>query len=69
MSWGFYRIYPVVKPDTGEFSGTIDPYNEYYLVAYLANITSEESNSKVRNFPHHSELKFLKVLLLGCPVF
>ena len=50
----FYRIYPVVKPDTGEFSGNIAPYNEYYLVAYLANITSEESDSKVRNLkPHH----------------
>ena len=41
------RIFPVVNPNTGEFSGNIAPYNEYYLVAYLANMTAEESNSKV----------------------
>lgn len=34
------RIYPVVDPNTGVFSGTIRPYNEYYLVALLANMTS-----------------------------
>ena len=34
------RIYPVVDPDTGVFSGTIRPYNEYYLNAYIANMTS-----------------------------
>ena len=40
------RIYPKVNPETGVFSGTIMPYNEYYLVAYLANMTSPV-NSKV----------------------
>jgi len=34
------RIYPVVNPNTGEFSGVIRPYNEYFLVAYIANLTS-----------------------------
>ena len=34
------RIFPKVNPETGEFKGTIYPYNEYYLVAYLANLTS-----------------------------
>ena len=45
--WYEYRIFPIVNPNTGEFSGNIAPYNEYYLVAYLANTTAEESNSKV----------------------
>ena len=40
------RIYPKVNPNTGEFKGSIAPYNEYYLVAYLANMTSS-FNSKV----------------------
>ena len=31
-------IYPVVDQTTGVFSGDIRPYNEYYLVAYLAKI-------------------------------
>ena len=39
-------IFPIVNPETGEFSGGIRPYNEYYLVAYLANLTSS-FNSKV----------------------
>ena len=39
-------IFPIVNPNTGEFSGNIRPYNEYYLVAYLANLTSS-FNSKV----------------------
>ena len=34
------RIYPVVDPDTGVFSGAIRPYNEYYLVALIANMTA-----------------------------
>ena len=41
------RIFPVVNSKTGEFSGTIYPYNEYYLVAYLANLTSS-FNTKVK---------------------
>ena len=40
------RIFPIVNPNTGEFSGSIYPYNEYYLVAYLANLTSS-FNTKV----------------------
>ena len=39
------RIFPIVNANTGEFSGNIRPYNEYYLVAYLANLTSL-ANSK-----------------------
>jgi len=35
------QIYPIVDPNTGVFSGAIRPYNEYYLVAYIANMTSE----------------------------
>ena len=34
------RIYPIVNATTGEFSGTIRPYCEYYLVSLLANMTS-----------------------------
>lgn len=33
-------IFPTVNSNTGEFKGNIRPYNEYYLVAYLANLTS-----------------------------
>ena len=46
------RIYPVVNPNTGEYSGNIAPYNEYYLVAYLANMTSPY-NSKVSLFEYN----------------
>ena len=51
------RIYPTVNPNTGEFGGVIRcvfiievltinshqfrPYNEYFLVAYMANMTSD----------------------------
>ena len=41
------RIFPIVNANTGEFSGNIRPYNEYYLVAYLANLTSL-ANSKAK---------------------
>jgi hypothetical protein len=40
------RIFPVVNSSTGELSGTINPYNEYYLVAYtalLANATDAKA--------------------------
>ena len=30
-------IYPVVNRDTGEMSGNIRPYNEYFILAYLAH--------------------------------
>ena len=40
-------IFPTVNSNTGEFKGNIRPYNEYYLVAYLANLTSS-FNTKVR---------------------
>ena len=30
------RIFPVVDGDTGVMSGNIRPFNEYYIVAYLA---------------------------------
>ena len=41
------RIFPIVNANTGVFSGNIRPYNEYYLVAYLANLTSL-ANSKAK---------------------
>ena len=44
------RIYPVVDPETGEMSGNIRPYNEYFLVAYLANMTSNNSDSKAAKY-------------------
>ena len=44
-----HRIYSRVNPKTGEFSGNVAPYNEYYLVAYLANMTSPH-NSRVSLF-------------------
>merc|ERR550517_1426227 len=34
------RIYSVVNPETGAMGGNIRPFNEYFLVAYLANLTS-----------------------------
>ena len=40
-------IYSKVNPYTGQFSGDIRPYNEYYLVAYLAMNTSTDTESKV----------------------
>jgi len=40
-------IYSKVDPNTGQFSGDILPYNEYYLVAYLAMKTSTDTESKV----------------------
>ena len=44
------QIFPIVNAETGEFSGNIRPYNEYYLVAYLANLTSPDVNSKVHTY-------------------
>ena len=56
------RIFPVVNSKTGEFSGTIYPYNEYYLVAYLANLTSS-FNTKVKKFEILQQvLEQLKIL-------
>ena len=42
-------IFPIVNSNTGEFKGNIRPYNEYYLVAYLANLTSS-FNTKVKKY-------------------
>ena len=56
------RIYPIVNKDTGEFSGNIRPYNEYYLVAYLANMTSA-FGSKVS---HLQDISFLALKTLIC---
>ena len=44
------RIYPVVNPNTGEFSGVIRPYNEYFLVAYIANLTSDPGSKANQYF-------------------
>lgn len=39
-------IFPVVNGDTGAMSGNIEPYNEYYLVSYLAKLMDSDPNSK-----------------------
>ena len=44
-------IYSKVDPNTGQFFGDIRPYNEYYLVAYLAMKTSPGTQSKVQKPP------------------
>merc|ERR1719348_1887981 len=43
-------IYPIVDEDTGAFRGTIRPYNEYYLVAYIANLTAEPGSKANQYF-------------------
>ena len=43
-------IYPVVDEATGEMSGNIRPYNEYYLVAYLAKISSSPGSKAEKYF-------------------
>lgn len=43
-------IYPVADEVTGEMSGDIRPYNEYYLVAYLAKINSNPGSKAEQYF-------------------
>ena len=43
-------IYPVADEVTGEMSGNIRPYNEYYLVAYLAKINSDPGSKAEQYF-------------------
>lgn len=42
-------IYPVVNESTGEMSGSIRPFNEYYLVAYLAYLM-DPTNPRVVSY-------------------
>jgi len=44
------RIFPVVNKDSGEMEGYIAPYNEYYMVAYLANMTSPPGSKAAQHF-------------------
>jgi len=44
------RVFPVVDPSSGELSGTILPYNEYYIVAYLAQLMDPAADSKATRF-------------------
>ena len=55
-------IYSKVDPNTGQFSGDIRPYNEYYLVAYLAMKTSTDTESKV----HKTTATWLDSRQWGC---
>ena len=43
-------IYPIVDYETGELRGNIRPYNEYYLVAYIANMTSPSGSKASKYF-------------------
>eukprot|EP00040_Diaphanoeca_grandis_P043704 m.10021 g.10021 ORF g.10021 m.10021 type:complete len:430 (-) comp8069_c0_seq1:68-1357(-) len=43
-------IFPVVNATTGVLSGNIRPYNEYYLVAYLAMLTSPDNTTKAAKY-------------------
>ena len=43
------QIFAQVDASTGELSGDIRPFNEYYLVAYLALITSGADSKVVFN--------------------
>jgi hypothetical protein len=44
------RIFPVVDKDSGAMGGYIGPYNEYYMVAYLANMTSRPGSKAAQHF-------------------
>jgi len=44
------RIFPVVDKDSGDMGGYIAPYNEYYMVAYLANMTSPPGSKAAQHF-------------------
>jgi len=44
------RIFPVVNKDSGAMEGYIAPYNEYYMVAYLANMTSSPGSKAAQHF-------------------
>lgn len=44
-------IFPVVDGDTGVMSGSIRPFNEYYIVAYLAMLLQpNEHNAKAKKY-------------------
>jgi len=44
------RIFSVVDKVSGDMAGYIAPYNEYYLVAYLANMTSPPGSKASQHF-------------------
>jgi len=43
-------VMAVVNKDTGDFAGDVRPFNEYYLVAYLANLTSKAGSKANKYF-------------------
>jgi len=44
------RIYSKVNRNTGALKGNVWPFNEYYLVAYLANLTSPAGSKANKYF-------------------
>lgn len=43
-------IYPVVLPETSTMSGMIRPFNEYYILAYMAQLMDPSSGSKAQRY-------------------
>lgn len=43
-------IYPVVDPVTGKGGGNIHPFNEYYIVAYIAQLMDPKPHSKASRY-------------------
>eukprot|EP01062_Namystynia_karyoxenos_P065623 TRINITY_DN5934_c0_g1_i1.p1 TRINITY_DN5934_c0_g1~~TRINITY_DN5934_c0_g1_i1.p1 ORF type:complete len:427 (+),score=68.86 TRINITY_DN5934_c0_g1_i1:92-1372(+) len=43
-------IYPIANSTTGTMQGTIKPYNEYYIVAYLAKLSDPAPEGKAARF-------------------
>jgi len=43
-------IFPVIDPDTGVGGGNIRPYNEYYIVAYIAQLMKPDPQSKAAQY-------------------
>jgi len=44
------RIYSKVNANTGEMKGNIRPYNEYFLVSYIANLTSAPGSAPAQHY-------------------
>ena len=63
------RIYPVVNPNTGVFSGNILPYNEYYLVAYLAKLTSPEGSKVLISLANILTFLYINIQVLTTKIF
>merc|ERR1712137_427357 len=43
-------IRPVADPDTGDMTGVINPYNEYYILAYIAKSMDSDPKSKASQY-------------------